>query len=242
LQLHAGHRVWARITGWTDRRFDSDDPVWRVLMYPETNALGVRGPGGVVAMTEHWTGAASRELMMRRYLTERERAEYEALGPRARRGWLLGRMAAKDAVRFHHWDSGVGLIWPAEIGVSNASSGQPIVDGLALSIAHKDGTAVALVAARGPVGVDLEKIEPRAESFVSVAFTDRERALGSGDEYYARVWAAKEAVAKARGTGMTNPKAFEATAIDGDRVKIGETWVDTRRDGDYMIAWVKHVE
>ncbi|HEY3803591.1 MAG TPA: beta-ketoacyl synthase N-terminal-like domain-containing protein [Kofleriaceae bacterium] len=243
LQLHAGHRVWARITGWTDRRFDSDDAVWRVLMYPETNALGVRGPGGVVTMTEHWTGAASRELMMRRYLTERERADYEALGPRARRGWLLGRMAAKDAVRFHHWDSGVGLIWPAEIGVSNAASGQPIVDGLALSIAHKDGTAVALVAEHGSsAGVDLEKIEPRAESFVAVAFTDRERSLGAGDEFYARVWAAKEAVAKARGTGMTNPKAFEATAIDGARVKIGETWVDTRRDGDYMIAWVNHVE
>ncbi|HEY1817206.1 MAG TPA: 4'-phosphopantetheinyl transferase superfamily protein [Kofleriaceae bacterium] len=161
-------------------------------------------------------------------------------------------MAAKDAVRFHHWDSGVGLIWPAEIGVSNAASGQPIVasgagpgtivDGLALSIAHKDGTAVALVAERGAVGVDLEKIEPRPESFVAVAFTDRERSLGRGDEFYARVWAAKEAVAKARGTGMTNPKAFEATATDGARVKIGETWVDTRRDGDYMIAWVKHVE
>ena len=242
LELHRGHRVWAKITGWTDRRFDSDDAVWRVLMYPETNALGVPGPGGVVVMSEHWTGAASRELMMRRYLTERERADYEALGPRARRGWLLGRMAAKDAVRFHHWNSGVGLIWPAEIAVSNAPSGQPIVDGLALSNAHKDGLAVALVAERGAVGVDLEKVEPRAESFIAVAFTERERALGLGDERVARMWAAKEAVAKARGTGMTNPKAFEVVAIDGERVQIDGAWVDTRRDGDYIIAWVSHVQ
>ncbi len=245
LELHRGHRVWARITSWTDRRFDSDDPVWRVLMYPETNALGVLGPGGVVSIAEHWTGAASRELMMRRYLTERERVDYEALGPRARRGWLLGRMAAKDAVRFHHWNAGVGLIWPAELAIANDESGKPLVDNLAISIAHKDGIAVALVAEHGRIGVDLEKIEPRAESFVAVAFTERERALGSGDDdstRWARMWAAKEAVAKARGTGMTNPKAFEVAAIERDRVKIGDAWVDTRRDGDYMIAWVTHVE
>ncbi|HEX4451927.1 MAG TPA: beta-ketoacyl synthase N-terminal-like domain-containing protein [Kofleriaceae bacterium] len=239
LELHRGHRVWARITSWTDRRFDSDDAVWRVLMYPETNALGVQGPGGVVAITEHWTGAASRELMMRRYLTERERAEYEALTPRVRRGWLLGRMAAKDAARFQHWNAGVGLIWPAEIEITNDASGKPLVDNLQLSIAHKDGIAVALVGT-SPVGVDLEKIEPRVESFLAVAFTEAERVLGTGDEHWARLWAAKEAVAKLRGTGMTNPKAFEARASDGDRVKIDDVWVDTRRDGDYMIAWVTH--
>jgi acyl transferase domain-containing protein/phosphopantetheinyl transferase (holo-ACP synthase) len=241
LELHRGHRVWARITSWTDRRFDSDDAVWRVLMYPETNALGVSGIGGVVAMTEHWTGAASRELMMRRYLTERERVDYEALTPRVRRGWLLGRMAAKDAVRFHHWNAGVGLIWPAEIVISNDDSGKPLVNGLQLSIAHKDGIAVALVGTQ-PVGVDLEKIEPRAESFLAVAFTQAERMLGDGDEHWARLWAAKEAVAKLRGTGMTNPKAFEVIAVDHerDRVKIDDAWVDTRRDGDYMIAWVTH--
>jgi hypothetical protein len=39
---------------------------------------------------------------------------------------------------------------------------------------------------------------------------------------------------------MTNPKAFEVRALAGDRVEIDDVWVDTRRDGDYMIAWVTH--
>ena len=237
LELSRGGTTWARITSWTDKRFDSDDVVWAVLRYPEHNALAVVDEGGFVSVTEHWRGTASRELMMRRYLSEREREDHDKIGPRGRRGWLLGRMALKDAVRLHRWrDAGAKPIWPVEIGVTNAPSGQPLVDGIHVSVSHKDDRAVAIVGAR-PVGIDLERIEPRTEAFLKIAFTPAELALAAGrDDEYARLWAAKEAVAKALGTGMTDPKRFEVRAY-GDRLQIGDHVVDTKRDGDYMIAW-----
>jgi 4'-phosphopantetheinyl transferase EntD len=237
LELVAGGRVWARIDGWEDRRFDSDDAVWAVLMYPETNALAVP-TGAFVTVTEHWRGAASRELMMRRYLGERERVAHDELGPRGRRGWLLGRIAIKDAVRQYRWNRGAGPIFPVEVEVRNEASGRPVVDGgVHVSVAHKDDLAVA-IAAEHEVGIDIERIEPRTEAFAAIAYTAAERALGDGgEEWLTRLWAAKEAAAKALGTGITDPKRFEVVARAGDRLRIGAREIETRRDGDYIIAW-----
>jgi phosphopantetheinyl transferase (holo-ACP synthase) len=246
LELVDGGRVWARIDGWQDRRFDSDDPVWAVLMYPERNALGVVGAGGHVAVTEHWRAAASRELIMRRYLGERERADFDALGARRRRSWLLGRIALKDAVRLHRWANGAGPLFPVEIAVANLASGRPTVtgpgcDGLRVSVAHKDEIAVALVAADGrSPGIDVERIEPRTDGFARVAFTDRELALGGDrprDEWLTRLWTAKEAVAKARDKGLGDPRRFEVRDADGDRLIVDGTPVETRRDGELVVAW-----
>jgi phosphopantetheine--protein transferase-like protein len=137
------------------------------------------------------------------------------------------------------WAETVGPIWPVEIEVSNAPSGKPIVAGMHVSVAHKDDRAVALVDHQREVGIDLERIEPRSASFLKIAFTLAEMALAAGrDEWYARMWAAKEAVAKALGTGMTDPKKFEVHAA-GDHLTIGDFTVETRRDGDYAIAWTR---
>ena len=240
LELAARGRVWAKIDGWEDRRFDSDDAVWRVLMYPEDHVLA-EPRGDYALVTEHWRAAASRELMMRRYLGERERAAHDALGPRGRRGWLLGRIAAKDAVRLELWRAGKRPIWPVEIAIDNDAQGRPFVVGrdLAISIAHKDDVAVAIVGEGCDVGIDVERIAPRTGAFADIAYTPAELALGSGDEWLTRLWAAKEAVAKARGTGITDPKQFEVRAKDGDRLAIGEYTVDTARDGDHVIAWTR---
>jgi phosphopantetheine--protein transferase-like protein len=239
LELSRAGIVWARITGWTDRRFDSDDAVWKVLMYPEHNVLADADAAGFVTVTEHWRGAASRELMMRRYLGASERADHDRTGPRGRRGFLLGRIALKDAVRLHHWKQAKRDLWPVEIVVSNAESGQPLVDGVHVSVAHKDDRAVAIVDAQRNVGIDIEKIEPRTEAFLAIAFTPAEFALAAGsDEMFARMWAAKEAFAKALGTGMTDPKKFEVRRA-GEHFSVGNFTVQTRRDGDYAIAWTR---
>jgi acyl transferase domain-containing protein/phosphopantetheinyl transferase (holo-ACP synthase) len=239
LELSVDGKVWAAITGWTDRRFDSDDAVWDVLMYPELNAIA-EPRGEYVIAREHWRAAASRELMMRRYLGERERAAHDAIGPRGRRGWLLGRIAIKDAVRMHHWRAGKRPIFPVEIEVGNDASGRPFVSsGESVSIAHKDELAVAIVGEAGQaVGIDLERIEPRPETFLQVAFTAAELAIAPDDEQRTRLWAAKEAVAKALGTGITDPKRFEVRAA-GDKLAIGDFVVDTRREGDYVVAWTR---
>jgi phosphopantetheinyl transferase (holo-ACP synthase) len=255
LELGGEGGLWAQITGWEDRRFDSDDAVWSVLMYPERHALAESDSDGYALATEHWTGAASRELMMRRYLGERERAEHERLGPRARRGWLLGRIAIKDAVRLHHWaaDDAAGLAradaWPVEIEVANEPSGRPTATvrgayagrgALHVSVAHKDDVSVAICDPHAPPGIDVERVEARTPGFLAVAFTADELALGAGrdaDEWHARLWAAKEAVAKARGTGITDPRALAVRAVDGERLYIDEHAIETRRRGAHAIAW-----
>jgi hypothetical protein len=144
----ARDRVWARIDGWHDRRFDSDEAVWAVLMYPELNTLAEAHRDHVI-VREHWRGAASRELMMRRYLGEREREQHDALDPRTRRGWLLGRIAIKDAVRLHAWRAGRRPIYPVEIVVTDTADGRPTLHGgyagLAVAVASRDDIAAACV-------------------------------------------------------------------------------------------------
>ncbi|HEV7559296.1 MAG TPA: 4'-phosphopantetheinyl transferase superfamily protein, partial [Kofleriaceae bacterium] len=194
---------------------------------------------GYALVTEHWRAAASRELMMRRYLSERERNEFEALDMRRRRGWLLGRIAIKDAVRQHLWARGRGPMFPVEIGVANAPTGRAIVTGadLRVSVSHKDDLAVAIVG-DNDVGIDIERIEARPDSFTAIAFTPAELALGDGsDAWTTRLWAAKEAVGKLRGTGLDNPRAVEVRAVADDCLIIEDIVVDTRRDGDYIVAW-----
>jgi phosphopantetheinyl transferase len=58
-----------------------------------------------------------------------------------------------------------------------------------------------------------------------------------------RVWAAKEAAAKARGTGLEgNPRRFEVVDVAGERMLVStpggaRAWIQTRRDGDHVVAW-----
>lgn len=247
-ELTIAGQVWCQIDGWEDRRFDSDEPLWRVLQYPEHNALTEPRADGYALVREHWRTVASRELVMRRYLGVRERAAHDAVNPRARRAWLLGRIAAKDAVRSYLWQRGAGPLYPVEIEIASDPDGRPRATApgglaLAVSIAHKDDRAVALVGAAGTApGIDLETIAPRPASFVDVAFTADELALDAGaaggrDAWLTRLWAAKEAVAKARGTGLTDPRKLTCTAVDGDRLTIDGVVVTTRADDAHIVAW-----
>jgi 3-oxoacyl-(acyl-carrier-protein) synthase/malonyl CoA-acyl carrier protein transacylase/phosphopantetheinyl transferase len=241
LELVANGKVWCRITSWEDRRFDSDEALWKVLQYPERNALAeTHGP--YVKVVEHWRTAASRELVMRRFLGARERAAHEQVGIRGRRAWLLGRIAIKDAVRLRRWATAPDApIFPVEVEVTSDAQGRATVAGAHVSVAHKDDVAVAIAAAR-PVGIDVETIAPRTPGFVAISFTDGELALGAArgadrDEWMARLWTAKEAVAKMRGTGMTDPRALPVTSVDGDTLVVDGVRVHTHRDGAHVVAW-----
>ena len=139
-------------------------------------------------------------------------------------------MAAKDAVRRWHWSRAGGPLFPVEVEVANDLVGRPMVlgpiDGLEVSIAHTEWVAVAAVSEGPPVGVDIERVEPKERSFVDLALTAGGAAPAcpadrSADEWVIRAWTAKEAVAKARGTGLEGrPTAFELVALDGDTVEV----------------------
>lgn len=93
--------------------------------------------------------------MMRRYLGEREREHHDRLDPRARRAWLLGRIAIKDAVRLHVWRSGRRPIYPVEVKTADDASGRPQLVGdyaglrVAVAAGPRDDIAAAVVGEAG---------------------------------------------------------------------------------------------
>src|SRR6185295_2292 len=191
---------------------------------------------------------ATRERIARRFLGETERDEYERQTPRRQRSWLAGRIAAKDAVRTQLWRLGHGPLFPVEIAIANEPSGRPVVRtstgrNLRVSIAHKGDVAVALACERRPVGIDIERIETRGESFAELSFTEEELRLVKDeprDEAWTRLWSAKEAAAKACGTGLAgSPVRFPVRDRVGERLLVGDAWVTTKRHGDFIIGWTQ---
>ncbi|WP_439659049.1 beta-ketoacyl synthase N-terminal-like domain-containing protein [Lentzea sp. HUAS TT2] len=113
--------LWCRITGWTTRRFTTDDRIWQVKLKPGTEMLSTvdtSGDGEWLRVTENWSDSATRDLIMRRYLNSAERRHYGGLDVPAQRDWLLRVIAAKDAVRAWLWERGAGPVYPAELTVN----------------------------------------------------------------------------------------------------------------------------
>jgi phosphopantetheine--protein transferase-like protein len=141
-----------------------------------------------------------------------------------RREWLLGRCAAKEAVRsLFERDLDQHLL-PGEIEIVPDPFGRPLVSVSSiqaasvkerllpsLSIAHSQGTAVALAVLNpeARVGVDLESLDHPREDFGAIAFSPDERSLLNSlppdlrQEWALRMWCAKEAVGKALGRGLS---------------------------------------
>jgi acyl transferase domain-containing protein/phosphopantetheinyl transferase len=253
--------VWAWIENWEDYRFGTDAASWPVIDKPAISCVGTEQPGDWLLVRGRWDPSL-RQMMMRRYLTESERAEYDAMVPRAAGPWLLGRIAAKDAARRWLWARGAGPIFPAEVVVGNDPLGKPVVSGpraepIAVSLAHSGELAVAMIRSAAPgewaPGIDIELVEDRGPAVESVAFAAGERELldlVAADQdrsiWVVRFWAAKEAVSKALGTGLRGrPQDFVVAEVAADgllRVEHGERAVRVATavlDGStHVVAWV----
>ncbi|MFI1968588.1 beta-ketoacyl synthase N-terminal-like domain-containing protein [Streptomyces cinnamoneus] len=249
-ELARGHRVWARILGWQDRRFDSTPGTDAVHRRPDRRTLSTEQPGGWQLLFDRWPDPASRELTMRNQLAGEERTAYAAHPPRGRRQWLLGRIAAKDAVRRHLWDHGGGPVFPGEIRIHDDAAGRPRAGGrhgrrlppLALSLAHSREAAVALVRPAGtPAGIGIEEV-PEGEP-ADPGNTPLHRAA-------ARAAAAAEGTAlpaDPRGTALARTGPDRLTA----RTPSGRTYtVRLTRTGNppglpprtYVVAWTEENE
>ncbi|MFT7839317.1 beta-ketoacyl synthase N-terminal-like domain-containing protein [Saccharothrix sp. BKS2] len=242
VQLSQHGRVWARITGWTDRRFDTDPNIRAVDRFPGAHTLSAVDDEGCAVVHERWPDLATRELVMRNVLGGVERDAYEAQPPSRRRQWLLGRIAAKDAARTVLWRGGVGDVYPAEVAVDDDDEGRPRlrgvhgrdVSGIEVSIAHRAEVGVAL-AARGPCGIGVAEVldqqvpdQPVSGRPVSDQWVPdpARRALPGGppdnppgdpNRWAAAHRAAAQAVAARCGTGPEEPGVVSAT---GDQLCV----------------------
>ena len=248
--VNAHGQVVVTMDGWQTRRYQMDRQFFLRTKLIQQRLVSEVLDEGVVLFQDRYDTAIVRDYLARRFLNHLEMAEYEAAPPRRRRQWLNGRVAVKDGVRAYLWRKyGESDIFPKELQVGNNAQGQPLVtayltevfsEQLHVSIAHKGLLALAKVAAQ-PVGVDIEKIEVRSDEFINLAMGTEELALlpeTERDEWIARFWVGKEAVAKLQGTGlMGKPKQFCVQQIDGQKLKVNNQWVNTRRIGDHIIGW-----
>jgi hypothetical protein len=210
--VHEG-RTWARGTGWEDRRFESDETMWQALLFPENRAYAAARPAGYTIARETWRTAASRELIARRFLSEPERAIYSTLDVRSQRVWLLERIAVKDAVRHWLWARGFGELFPIEISVTGAPGGRctirgPFAEDLRAAVACRPPVAVACLAEGRDGAIALEALD------------------AAGEE------AARERAACRAAGGERAPDERR-----GELVRFADLWVETRRDGDHVVAW-----
>jgi len=248
MTLVSDGRVWATIDRWDDWRFETDARFWPIMRYPEKHLYGDILEDGLCVVRLAKRSAGSTDYLLRRFLNAEEREQYENIGQRKAHNWLNGRVAAKDAARHYCLNNGYGERFPAEITVSNDEQGRPHISGpwdhpLGVSISHKDDVAVAIVTPGKTPGVDVEKIEPRSEGFQALAYQNEELALlptEDRDAWITRLWCAKEAVGKSRGTGLQfNPRKLKAEVVDGDKICVDGVWTETRILGEYAVAWTK---
>jgi len=150
-------------------------------------------------------------------LSERERDDWSRLPEKGTRRaeWLMGRAAAKDAVR--QWTRGrFNLeLTPVEIEIVSNRLGRPIVACSKLaalgsipnvSISHSVGEAIAVaVDAETRVGIDIECLaaHPSAEWVRNVLAIEELELVNKEDTAsLVGLWCAKESASKAFGTGL----------------------------------------
>ncbi len=261
--------VWMRIKGWRSWQFQWDRKLVEFRRRPTRHLLSdtLRLPTPSLdpvcqRVTKARLAGFDLMLLARHYLHMEEMAAYAARSgtPARQSQWLLGRIAAKDAVRaWSARQSGTEeTLHPAAFAIESDANGQPVVSHWpepgrpvpTVSIAHCEDEAIAM-AHREPVGIDLERIAERDADFVKAIASESERALLAGfsgverHEWVTRVWCAKEALGKLLGTGVNSaPQHFEAQAIDTHgslqmlhRTSGREAIVTTVRDGNFMIAF-----
>jgi phosphopantetheinyl transferase len=158
--------------------------------------------------------------------------------PKRRREWLMGRIAAKEAVRLRltRTDSPPGLkrhetppLSRRDIVIRADERGCPSLEiAVDLSIAHTEGVAVAAASTRAAgIGIDIERLDRRRGDYERAAFTDEERRRlddGPADrraERALRLFCAKEAAAKATGLGlMGSPHNLHLVDCDAGLARV----------------------
>jgi len=237
--LDSQGQVHYRLDSWEDRRFPQASNFWKLRIAPPEAYLSSPWQEPVASFLDHQRLACRRldsfakdffesshgiwpKVLAYLVLSRTEREHWQSMQAvdKRRHEWLLGRCAAKDAVRVlvkEHF--GVDLC-PADVEIVPDGYGRPQVAGAwtrqigitpAVSISHTRGLAVALASLEPGqmVGIDIESLTHSRDDFQSVAFSEPERQILAGiphdvrDEWSLRMWCAKEAVAKALGRGFT---------------------------------------
>jgi len=121
---------------------------------------------------------------------------------------------------------------PEQIGFAAHPGGKPYVEGstLEFNLSHSRDAVALAVSDSGPVGVDIEWSNPETDvtELTDTVFHPDEmrfwRRSGASHAIFYRLWCAKEAAAKAEGTGfVVDPKLFVTSRWDHDHCFVRGT-------------------
>ncbi len=159
-------RLWIRVEGLQAWRVLSPKALLEANHRPREGYLAKPWPVDSAAVSCYhvkadYLGGLPQEWIARLYLRPDEWAAYQQ---RPALDWLLGRVAAKDAVRGWLRQHRNLLLHPLEVEIANDPDGAPVVKvpaepSLALSIAHIENEAVAIVGEAAGLGVDLAEVK-----------------------------------------------------------------------------------
>jgi acyl transferase domain-containing protein/phosphopantetheinyl transferase len=187
-------------------------------------------------------GGVMKHIVAHLMLNEKEREFWYELpekGPR-RSDWLMGRIAAKDALRQWAKQTFQLQLAPVDIEILSTEFGKPLVrcpelEAIGwlpdLSISHSRGYVAAALAKPGQyIGIDIQRVAGiHIDDLLSGAFTPQEMDLLAQlpqQDKSARIvglWCAKEAAAKASGLGlMGNPRQWQVShySLSNEQVVI----------------------
>jgi phosphopantetheine--protein transferase-like protein len=176
-------------------------------------------------------GGVIKHIVAHWMLNDKEREFWYSLPEKGTRrsDWLLGRIAAKDALRQWAKQTFQLELAPVDIEILSTQLGKPLVrcpelEAMGplpdLSISHSQGHVVAALAKPGMcIGIDIQRLDRiRSDDLLSAAFTPSEvdllTQLPQPDKLRSIVglWCAKEAAAKASSLGlMGDPRQWQVS-------------------------------
>jgi acyl transferase domain-containing protein/phosphopantetheinyl transferase len=239
--------VWIRLSTWGDWIFKWTSRFLSFQQFPALYTLGydaevpgMSGDATVLRLDEADLVGVDLQWVARTALLETEMDEFRALsGNKAQRRFLMSRIAAKDAVRTWRQNITGKPLHPGEFVIRHDEHGKPLVDVFPdelvpqVTVAHKEQMVVA-AASSGPLGVDLEPADRDTRSILSTFASDEEVRLleplftqSPDGGWETRLWCAKEAAGKTRGTGL-NGRPKRLRLVDADvQGRLAITDIDT---------------
>jgi acyl transferase domain-containing protein/phosphopantetheinyl transferase len=250
--LDEGGRILASMDGWKDRYFSVPHRHYLFHLRPGTGSFSSPwrparhgevcrriDPAPQPYLEEGWQ--IWKRALALLVLGTRERASWHALPATGRRRteWLLGRVAAKEAVREWLRQHRGRDLRAIDIEIAHGTRGEPLVRiptlpepdmGPGVSISHSRGVVAAIAFDRtDPLGIDIECLRPVDPDELTSAFGESELQLigtqtgARRDQMLLALWCAKEAASKVEGAGLEGaPRNWrvEAYAPDGARARV----------------------
>jgi phosphopantetheinyl transferase len=252
-----GGRLLVRLVAWEDMRIDLPRQFCRFVLSPRDVVLSSSWRPAISSFPDSSRSRCCRldglpaaifekgalpRAWIRMILSRGEQEVWLSLKvpEKRRKEWLVGRLAAKDAVRLFLKEHYQIELCPADIEIVTDQHGRPTTVAepidklgcrLCLSIAHSGESAVAVVVEccnRASVGIDIELMGQSHDGLDKAALAEEEQALlasvpaASREEWLLRLWCAKESTAKALGLGMMGgPLNLVVQEVETESGKVG---------------------